>query len=285
MQTVAKMIDPQSISEQIMYCTVRLLGVDAAGAPKSAGTGFIYNIPISENRTIPVLITNKHVVKDTPTQNFVVHAANAEGKPEGNGIASIALDAWVNHPDEKVDLCAAPFGQIANHTNPKPFFRALEPSLIPSQDTLEKLDAVEDIIMVGYPNGLWDEENNYPLIRHGITASHPAVDFNVGGVATTVIDCACFPGSSGSPVFIYNVGSYPAKGGALSIGMRCLFLGILFSGPIMTTDGKIIIRNIPTVAEPVAQVSMMINLGYIIKSRELEPLTRAVRERFNVPPP
>jgi hypothetical protein len=63
MQTVAKMIDPQSISEQIMYCTVRLVGVDAAGAPKSAGTGFIYNIPISENRTIPVLITNKHVAK------------------------------------------------------------------------------------------------------------------------------------------------------------------------------------------------------------------------------
>jgi hypothetical protein len=53
----------------------------------------------------------------------------------------------------------------------------------------------------------------------------------------------------------------------------------------MTTDGKIIIRNIPTVAEPVAQISLMMNLGYIIKSREILVLAQAIREHFNVASP
>ena len=42
-----------------------------------------------------------------------------------------------------------------------------------------ELSAVEEILMIGYPNGLWDAVNNYPLIRRGVTASHPAVDFDV----------------------------------------------------------------------------------------------------------
>ena len=46
-------------------------------------------------------------------------------------------------------------------------------------------------------------------------------------------------------------------------------MGVLFSGPLIQADGKIVIRNIPTAVEPVAQVKMMLNLGYIVKAREL----------------
>src|ERR1700736_1715142 len=100
--------------------------------------------------------------------------------------------------------------------------------------------------MVGYPNGLWDEANNYPLIRRGITASHPAVDFQIKGVATTVIDAACFPGSSGSPVILHNTGTYSDKKGNTVIGSRTMLLGVLFSGPTIQADGKIVVRDIPT---------------------------------------
>jgi hypothetical protein len=112
--------------------------------------------------------------------------------------------------------------------------------------------------------------------RRGVTASHPAVDFDVDGVPTTVIDAACFPGSSGSPVILHNFGNYADRKGNTVIGSRTMFLGVLFSGPVIQTDGKIVIRNIPTADVPVAQLSLMMNLGYIVKAKELAALSAAV---------
>jgi len=63
--------------------------------------------------------------------------------------------------------------------------------------------------MVGYPIGLWDEKNNYPIFRKGITATHPANDYN--GKSEFMIDAACFPGSSGSPVYIIDELNYVDK--------------------------------------------------------------------------
>lgn len=282
----ARMIDPKSVSEQIMYCTTRIVGVNANGARVSAGTGFFFNFPAANNQLIPVLVTNKHVVQSTPAVLYEVHAVE-EGKtaPTINVDIRTELHEWINHPNDKIDLCGIPFGPIANRTNPTPFFRALSRDIVPTQQQLEELDAIEDVVMAGYPNGLWDEENNYPLIRRGITASHPAIDFNVNGVGTTVVDIAVFPGSSGSPVFIYNKGTIPNKNGNVGIGQRIFFLGVLFSGPYITTDGKIVIRDIPTIAQAVPQFNLMINLGYMIKSKELEPLGAAIREHFGIAPP
>jgi hypothetical protein len=172
-----------------------------------------------------------------------------------------------------------------NAMTPFPFFKALDPTLIRSQSQLEELNAVEDILMAGYPNGLWDATNNFPLLRRGITASHPGVEFDVGGVGTTVVDIASFPGSSGSPVFIYNTGTFSDKKGNTTIGGRVIFLGILYSGPTFQSDGSIVIRNIPTVNVAVPQMNMMMNLGYIIKARELAELGSAIFKRHNLKAP
>ena len=56
-------------------------------------------------------------------------------------------------------MCAYPVGPLFNSMNPGPFYRALDKASIPSQSDLESLDAVEDLLMVGYPNALWDEIN------------------------------------------------------------------------------------------------------------------------------
>jgi hypothetical protein len=48
--------------------------------------------------------------------------------------------------------------------------------------------------MVGYPNGLWDTANNFPLIRRGVTATH--IKNNYNGKSEFVIDIACYGGSS-----------------------------------------------------------------------------------------
>lgn len=270
-----------------MYCTTRIVGQISGSTNLKSGTGFFYNYPADEGQQVPVLITNKHVIEGTSALQFIVHTSTIKDakKPDGNGaISSIATD-WVSHPNPKIDLCAVLVGPAMNTMNPPPFFRTLDPTLIKTQKELENLNAVEDVLMVGYPNGLWDATNNFPLLRRGITASHPAVDFDVDGVPTTVVDVASFPGSSGSPVFIYNNGTISDKKGNTTVGTRVIFLGVLYSGPTFQPDGTIVIKNIPTVSVAVPQVNMMMNLGYIIKAGELAALGSAIFTKYNVKPP
>lgn len=54
---------PQTISEQVLYSTVRL-----EVSNNSIGTGFFFNFVSSENKVVPVIITNKHVVNKVMLQ-------------------------------------------------------------------------------------------------------------------------------------------------------------------------------------------------------------------------
>jgi hypothetical protein len=88
---------------------------------------------------------------------------------------------WFERPDPDVDLCCLPIARIQELIPPPlaPFYIALEG--ISSDDVLKNLDVVEDVIMVGYPNGLWDHVNNLPLVRKGTTATHPGMDYKIEG--------------------------------------------------------------------------------------------------------
>ena len=89
----------------------------------------------------------------------------------------------------------------AEATDRTPYFPSLQKAMIPSSTDLEGLAAIEDVIMIGYPIGLLDSHNNLPVARKGITATDPVKDYE--GRKEFMIDLACFPGSSGSPVFLY----------------------------------------------------------------------------------
>ena len=82
------------------------------------------------------------------------------------------------------------------------------------------------------------------------------------------MDIASFPGSSGSPVCIYNQGSY-SKGNDITIGTRLMFLGILYAGPQQTVIGEIATKVVPTSVIPVPVSNVMMNLGYAVKSERL----------------
>jgi hypothetical protein len=286
----AKMIEPVTPTENMMYSTARIVGLDAADKEVQFGTGFFYQFPVADkdDRNIPILVTNNHVIDGVKKIGFLAHTVSDGGKkPDGNAPVLSDISQWVRHPNPKIDLCALPVGGFINTAKPPAFLRFLDPSIVPSQDQLDGLSAVEDVLMIGYPNGLWDSVNNYPIIRRGITASHPAVDFDVEGAATTVIDMACFPGSSGSPVILYNpLSHFDKKANVNNIGQgQILFLGVLFSGPTIESDGQIVIKNIPTVIQPVAQLRLMMNLGYIIKSKEVAALGAEVLNKIGPIPP
>ena len=137
---------------------------------------------------------------------------------------------------------------------------------------MSDLTQLEDIVMIGYPNGLWDSKNNMPIFRRGVTASHPRFDWN--GRKEFLIDAACFPGSSGSPVLLYNEGSYPRKSGGIALGSRLYLLGILYAGPQHTVTGEIEIVPIQTIRKAVSIATIPNNLGMVIKSSELHVLDR-----------
>jgi Trypsin-like peptidase domain len=274
------MIEPKSIAERLMHCTVRISA--QVGSSVSRGTGFFYNFPLKEvGQVVPVIITNKHVVRGSNSQTFLLNIFDpSKGEKAPTGTFSVSVQetlgrGWVEHPSSDVDLCALPIAEIQKlvPTPNIPFYVPLDGAT--SDDELQKLDAVEDVVMIGYPNGLWDHVNNLPLIRRGITASHPGVEHKIegqNGPGVTVIDMACFPGSSGSPVFVYNHGTYSDKNGNVHVGSRAIFLGVLFSGPVLQQDGKIVVKNIPTNDVPVAEIMTMINLGYVIKPKEIVTL-------------
>lgn len=277
-QKDADMITPASLSENLMYSTVRIKVItkDKVGS----GTGFLVEIPIDERLKIIALITNNHVIRDAQTLQVPFHTQK-DGKPTGQ-VFGVTIPgsptAWTRHPNPDIDLCACNISQVmeaAKKRGTPLFIRTIDASIIPSEEQLKGLFAVEDVLMVGYPKGLWDELHNYPLMRRGITATHPAVDFK--GKSEMVIDAACFPGSSGSPVLILDQGAYATKNGTI-VGTRILLLGVLARGPAYDNAGKIKIVEIPIFMASDPAPPVMINLGYIIKAKEVLVLMESMKD-------
>lgn len=132
----------------------------------------------------------------------------------------------------------------------------------PKADDIEKyIGPVEDVVFIGYPSGIWDSKNLLPVVRKGITATPYYVSFQ--GEPKFLIEASVFPGSSGSPVFIYYAGSYPDKAGNLYAGSRVFFLGILAQVFKRTEQGDIKIKEVPTAQVAIAEVQQMIDLGIV----------------------
>lgn len=255
---------PISISEQLMFNTVRLQ------AGSSFGTGFFYNFKI-DNKIYPTIITNKHVVnyKETEIVSFHLHLSDGNGGSDANFKVTIQTK-WYFHSSKDLCFCFINpvFKKVKMETGKDVFYIGNDETVLGSSEKLEKLSALEEVSMVGYPIGLWDEKNNFPIFRKGYTASHPAFDFNEPGIG--VVDMACFPGSSGSPIYILNEGSYSEKSGSLYVGNRVMLLGILFAGPQYNAQGNIVVQTIPTQQTVGTTTPIMTNLGYYIKAEELQ---------------
>ena len=186
-----------SITEQLAFSTVRIQVTTKEGS--GTGTGFFFNFLDDGKQYIPAIVTNKHVVKGSLQGSFLLTSANDDGTPNLTLHIPVTLDnfesRWIPHPDDNVDLTImliAPILTEASQKGFKPFLIPFNKTIIPSDNQLKELKSVEDILMVGYPIGIWDQKNNYPIFRRGITATHPANDYN--GKQEFMTDAACFQG-------------------------------------------------------------------------------------------
>lgn len=204
-------MNPKFFEEQIFFLTLKIESADPTTGESSVGTGFIVNHPVSENRSVALLVTCKHVLF-----NGAGHVTLTFNKKETEGASSVKLgdtvkigptnynDAYVEHEDTGIDIAVVNISSIIEN-NPLIFYKSLrEENWADFND--EKLIPTADVIFVGYPIGFSDQLNNLPISRAGKIASHPRVDFN--GKPEYLIDAQVFPGSSGSPVFTVLNGNY-----------------------------------------------------------------------------
>jgi len=271
-----------SLPEQLAHSTIRIECETQAGET-AVGTGFFWAVGDRNSSWVPAIVTNRHVVEKAKRGLLGFSLMGGGGKPSYGCLRTIKLDnfadRWIGHPQRLVDLCAAPLSSLVSPEISRGLFIVrLDKSLLPTPAELSSMAALEEIIMVGYPIGLCDGMNNMPIFRRGVTATHPFLDF--GGRKEFLIDAACFPGSSGSPVLLYDAGIKLAPDSGLKGGGPTLkMLGVLYAGPQYSVTGTIDVIPIPTKCEQVAISRIPVNLGYVIKAERLLEFEGVFRSR------
>lgn len=276
----------------ISLSTVRLEAHSPDGV--AVGTGFFYNYPFQMPKTsggaeqinVPVIVTNKHVLNRATSVKLRLSTypgdkdISHDGSVEGHLPIDLVFDVTegvIGHPDPSVDLCvfncSVLFSLLPAGKKLRLFF--LDKGWQVDNARQKFVRPIESVIMLGYPNGLWDEVNNRPVARSGLTASHPFIPWN--GQRQFLIDMACFPGSSGSPVFLTEDGLCRTGADGFTPGTRADLIGILWGGPLITIEGRMEQRAIPTGAVDVPVVNAMMNLGYVIPANALDDFETLVR--------
>jgi|JI10StandDraft_1071094.scaffolds.fasta_scaffold293832_2 hypothetical protein len=225
----------------------------------STGTGFFFKK--KENDLDEYIISNRHLIIDQDNLTVKLHCSDSTFKKPNNKEFKIQnINKYVIfHPDDDIDLCAINFSKIKMDRNLPDFnIEYFLENQIPTEIELEQLSSIEDILMIGYPNGLSDTRNNFPLVRRGITATNVNIDYN--GSPKFLIDISSYDGSSGSPVIKYDEGNYTNKFGVGIGGGRFYFLGILYDSGVDFDDMN------------EAQKENYLNIGYVIKSSEIKKL-------------
>ncbi|MGI1679914.1 MAG: serine protease [Cellvibrionaceae bacterium] len=272
--------------DKLAHATVRIECVDSEGN-QSSGTGFFFGFLKNGDEVIPAVVTNKHVINGAAKGAFHLTLKGEGGEPLLGQHMRLEFENFeaqcIKHPEDGVDLAIFLAGPIINQAKQQGkefFYITLDESIIPPEEFYNQISSMEDIVMIGYPNGIWDSKHNLPLIRKGITSTHPKYDFN--GKPEFLIDAACFPGSSGSPVFLANLGMYFDKKGNTNVGTRLGLLGVLYAGPQHTAQGDVRIVPVPTNQKAISVSAIPNNLGMVIqvkKLREFEPIIKQITGR------
>lgn len=219
------LVNPNDLGTQLLYSTIQIISFIESDAVKT-GTGVIINMSSQEkNTTIPILVTNRHVINDSKNIIIDLHQAE-EGRISENHI-KVEYKSSDFICDDELDIAILPLAPVLNLAitqNKNPFFKSIGEEIFLDEKKQERLSAIEEIIFIGYPKGISDTRTKLPIVRKGITATPIWNNFN--NSPEFLVDAETFEGSSGSPVFIYNNGGYFSNGGMV-VGVRIIFLGII----------------------------------------------------------
>ena len=271
----------ESISEQLLFATIPIYTTSANG-DQGSGTGFVFSFFKDENEYL-FLVTNKHVVAGAKSGRMIF-TKSQDGKPKVGENYTIDFadfeSMWFGHPNPEIDITVTPFMPIIelanNVSNANIFYRTISNKNIPSSEEIEDLDAIEAVTFIGYPNGIWDKVNLLPVSRRGHSATPINVDFE--GTKTFLIDASVFGGSSGSPVFILNQGSFSHRGG-ITVGTRFYFIGVIAAVYFRNSVGEVRSVPIPSSNKIIVESREMIDLGIVFKASTVIETISALLEQ------
>lgn len=270
-----------NLVDELSYSTIRLRCIRNDGSI-SVGTGFVMAFKTDKEKgvMIPVLLTNRHVVRHSVKVSFVL-TEMVNGVPAAGRFSfelPIAESGWKVHPDPDVDLCALPIGMLLNtlrSQGKEVKITCLPMEIIAKKTDIDNMFQLDEVVMIGYPDAISDEVNNQPVFRRGILATNPSLDYN--GKKEFLIDIAAYNGSSGSPVFVYREGVWydRLRGNAMLMNRpQVILVGVLHSGFEHRVDGKIVPVQIPTAIVPIPRTQIPNNLGIVLKAERIKELER-----------
>ena len=264
---------PKTVDEQLLYSTLRIEVLSKEDNLLGIGTGFILGKKVDETFQKILLVTNKHVlqgennlritfIKRHPEKREPILGETYQFKINNYGVH------YTEHPDRDIDIACLNISGIIGSIQSFVYYIELDESLLATFDE-EELDVAQRVTFIGYPDNRYDQFHNLPIVRSGLIASHPKVDFN--GIKKFIIDAQVFPGSSGSPVMI-NLTYENYKNGKIHIGQsKIRLLGIVAA--TMVRNNKI--RPLPAISSNLG-TQEVIGLGIVYKATALKELLELV---------
>jgi hypothetical protein len=259
-------VEINSLTKKLLFNTIR---VDTVLEDGSEGSGTAFVVSHAHPRgTHTFIVTNRHLV-DGVRRGGLVFTQKQNGQPAFGQRFQLNIEdfpqAWFMHPNPEVDLAIIPMRpleQAAREQGVELYYQPIDSRLAPDAATLRALDALEEVLFVGYPSGVWDQVNLMPILRRGTTATPMALDFE--GRAEFLIDAAVYPGSSGSPVFVYQPDPLrPSQ----SAGRKFLFAGVVAAVFFREEANHLVSVPVPANNTSMVMGSEMIDLGLVIKAQ------------------
>ncbi|MFF8634965.1 trypsin-like peptidase domain-containing protein [Streptomyces pilosus] len=239
-------------AKELLFSTIRILNSGLG----TTGTGFLTYVPITGNQSIALVVTNKHVLEGSShlTLGFLTKDLRTGGPLYGER-RDVTIDgsSWFGHPDEQVDVAVIPIAGIIDAVGDL-YFKLIPVSLMEFTEDEIFIDAVEEITFIGYPSGRQDPFHLTPIVRRGISATPILMPF--GGKPMFLVDGSVFGGSSGSPVFLLNEGTYRSGPTSTSVGNRMALVGIIAASIQQLSNEPVLTSHVPHIA-----LARELNLG------------------------
>jgi hypothetical protein len=246
--TAASFAQQNTVGDRIQASTTLIITASGNGTT-IMGTGFFYHKledkpPAPQPQWVAIqrmwLATNRHVILGNPgseslPSSLTFHLRQViDQKLQWLPVVldqSAVLQRTKCHSNPAVDVCVVDILDLITE-RAKTLNNLLPWSGVSSVDlpnaSSPSVDVGDDVLIVGYPRGFYDQVNLVPIVKAGIIASKWGAPF--GGQPLFMVDAKLFPGSSGSLV-ITKPRDFAIIGGVpkFSNEKRFNFLG-LYSG-------------------------------------------------------
>jgi hypothetical protein len=269
------MMRVRTVPDQLFHLVTQLQ-VGPKDLP-AIGTGFFVGYSSEDGRlTTDYLVSNRHVVRAGTKGRFDLHPAvhDPHGTYQGpdlNRIVQVEVPnweaAWVDHPDPEVDVSVMNIGSavqgLLRERRIVAYYTKLAPSMLAGDDMLQALDSLEEVLFVGFPEGIADPIYHLPVLRRGVTSTPPGIDY--AGKPAFLVDGAVYAGASGCPVVLQRPGLQPVMG--LPFGGQPILLGVLASTFEIVDYQRAERVDIPLRATGILRVKTYLNTGLAFKAR------------------